>query len=115
MVSLLSKLGISKCKVVNDGMQAVEEVKKGDHYDIILMDLHMPHLSGIEATIIIRELEKQRVRKLKIIATTASVTPEEMKKCLSTGMDEFLPKPVRLSSLKNVLTKYTSEGGYIVH
>lgn len=83
-------------------MQEVLEALKLKNYDIILMDVHMPHLNGLEATARIRA-ELPQDRQPYIIATTASVTPGEQSKYLKEGMDGFLAKPIRFNELVQVL------------
>jgi CheY-like chemotaxis protein len=78
--------------VANNGREALDRLE-AESYDAVLMDINMPVMGGIEATRCIRAREK--FARLPIIALTAGVTPEEREKCLSSGMDDFLTKPVR--------------------
>ena len=74
---------------------------------VVLMDLMLPGMSGIEATRIIRMREQEEHRPpVYIIAITASVMQDEREQCLAAGMDEFLSKPVRRNTLAEILRKY---------
>ncbi len=80
-----------------------------DKPDIIFMDIQMPEMDGIEATIKIREYEKATNNHIPIIALTAGVLEEEKKKCLNSGMDSFLTKPINTTYLKEIIEKYLEE------
>ncbi|GGH38981.1 response regulator [Paenibacillus segetis] len=103
MVSMLRKLGYH-CDVAEDGKQAVEKALQGNGYDFIFMDLQMPVMDGLEATQQIRTGEDGK-EKAKIIAMTANVMDGIKSKCLLAGMDDYISKPIQLSSLKNILGK----------
>lgn len=86
-----------------DGLQAVEQCK--DHFfDLILMDVQLPVMNGIEATRQIRLLPEYT--NVPIIGVTAGNILEEKEKCLKSGMNDFLPKPLRQSELKEMLNKH---------
>jgi len=76
----------------NDGKQAIDLWEK-EHFDIILMDCHMPIMDGISATLKIREFEKETQRHTIIVAITASDLEVMRKKCFDAGMDGFVAKP----------------------
>ena len=82
----------------NDGKQAIE-LWQQEHFDIILMDCHMPIMDGISATLKIRELEKATQSHTSIVAITASDLEVERKKCFDAGMDGFVAKPYNPDSL----------------
>lgn len=85
--------------VVSHGLQAVEAYKCAP-YDLILMDVSMPVMDGLEATRMIRRCEKKRGHKgCPIIALTANAQPNDAKACLASGMNAFLAKPVRKKDL----------------
>ncbi len=96
--------GIHLTEAVN-GLQALEECKK-KQFSIILMDVQMPIMSGIEATQNIRMLPGYE--HVPIIGVTAGNVLGEKEKCLEAGMNDFLPKPVRKADLLEVLKKYIS-------
>ncbi|HLN54326.1 MAG TPA: response regulator [Lentimicrobium sp.] len=83
-------------ELADNGLIAVEKFRS-EHYDVVLMDLHMPELDGFEATRKIREIEnsEQRPVKVKIYAMTASSMQDEKDNCLNAGMDGYLAKPFR--------------------
>ncbi|MCD6112796.1 MAG: response regulator [Bacteroidales bacterium] len=91
--------------IADNGQIAVEKYKE-NNYDIILMDIEMPVMNGLEATIHIREYEKaNNLKKIKIIAMTANVLKEDIDEYLEKGMDDYLNKPFRKDDLKKILNK----------
>lgn len=92
-------------ELVTDGEQAVERAGK-EHFDLILMDVHMPVLDGLEAARAIRRNEEGTGQRTPIVALTAGVFDEEREKCMSAGMDEFLAKPVKERELSQVLGRF---------
>ncbi len=90
--------------VAHNGGEAVEACEQGE-YDLILMDMHMPHVDGLEATRRIRKLSGN-MRKAPIIALTANAMAADRQKCLAAGMDDFLSKPFEPSDLTELLTKW---------
>lgn len=93
---MLQKAG---CEVlaVDDGTQAVEAAKSNP-LDLIVMDLHMPQLDGLQATRQIRSLDS-KVREVPIIALTASAFTDDRDRCLAAGMNDFITKPIKLDFL----------------
>ena len=98
---LLKRLG-HRCAIVKNGLEAVESVQR-EHYDLVLMDCHMPELDGYEATRRIRALPA--VANLRIVALTASAMPADQKLAEQAGMDDFLSKPLTRDSLDRVLRR----------
>jgi CheY-like chemotaxis protein len=95
---LLSRLGC-KLRVARDGLEAVAEWKRGG-IDLVLMDVQMPGISGLEATRQIREAEASQQSKLtRIIALTANATIGDRETCLGAGMDGYITKPIRPTDL----------------
>jgi CheY-like chemotaxis protein len=92
---------------VDNGEQAVEAVRTGN-FDVVLMDAQMPVLGGVDATAAIRCLSGPQPH---IIAVTASVLPADRAAFLAAGADEFLTKPVRLSTLRESLSRWTDGAG----
>ncbi len=76
-----------------DGLIALEKIKQ-HHYDVILMDIQMPHMDGFEATQQIRDLSDPHYRDIPIIALSASVSEETQHRIRQVGMDDYLPKPL---------------------
>jgi signal transduction histidine kinase/ActR/RegA family two-component response regulator len=89
--------------LADDGDVAVELARENE-VDIILMDVRMPRLNGIEAVKLIRR--EDRLRGVKIIAVTASVFPEFREKAKGAGFDDFLGKPFRVGELMHILQKH---------
>jgi PAS domain S-box-containing protein len=100
-VRILQKLGYG-ADLASDGAEAVEAVKSHP-YDVILMDIQMPRMDGLEATRAIRKLEL--ATPPFIIAMTADVMPGDRERCLAAGMDDYISKPVRLDILAAALAK----------
>ena len=99
-------------EIAADGRAALEKWQSG-HFDLILTDCHMPLMDGFELTAEIRRLESEREgAHTPIIAVTANVLEGEAEKCVNSGMDGYLAKPVNLGALKDklalVLDKITS-------
>ncbi|HEY8026013.1 MAG TPA: PAS domain S-box protein [Burkholderiaceae bacterium] len=90
--------------LVNDGAAAVDAVHRED-FDLILMDIQMPVMDGIEATRRIRAGEP-RFRDIPIVALTAAVLAEEVERCREAGMSGFLPKPVVMETLLSTVGKW---------
>ncbi len=103
--TLLQKAGYN-ATITDNGKLAVEAVQK-DHYDLILMDVHMPVLNGYEATRAIRSIESSLGRHTTIIAMTASVLESERNMCFAAGMDDFIPKPIRKESFLSKIKEWT--------
>jgi CheY-like chemotaxis protein len=104
--ALLKKQGVDFASVEN-GQEAVTVIRKGDAFDLILMDCQMPIMDGFEATARIREWEQEGGRPhLPIVALTAGAFEEDRQHCIEVGMDDFLAKPVRVSELSAALKKW---------
>jgi predicted ATPase/signal transduction histidine kinase/DNA-binding response OmpR family regulator len=105
----LKQLGITGHAVWN-GHEAVQAFKDGG-YNLILMDCQMPEMDGFEATRAIRKLERETGgQHLPIIAMTAQAMSEDRQRCLEAGMDDYLSKPVSLSSLRAIMTTWLRAG-----
>ncbi|CBL46193.1 sensor histidine kinase/response regulator [gamma proteobacterium HdN1] len=99
---MMQRLGV-KSKLVINGVQAVEEARRGK-YDLILMDCDMPEMDGFEAARRIREWEAQSQRTaIPIIALTAHIMDEHKERSLASGMNAHLSKPIELNELRNAL------------
>ncbi len=95
--------------VANNGVEAVE-AQRNQRYDVILMDCQMPEMDGVDATRAIRHLEGGD-RRTPIIALTASVGEDEHERCIKSGMDGYLSKPVSRDSLVNMLDRWLDPVG----
>ena len=104
MKVILKKMKL-KFEIASDGVQAVEKFKNNS-YDLILMDENMPNMSGIEATQHIRKYEKENnLTHTPIVALTANALKGDREKFLSSGMDEYLTKPLNKNKLVIILNK----------
>lgn len=100
---VLERLGHA-ADFVENGMDAVEAVDL-KRYDLILMDMLMPGMDGIEATRRIHEKTAREDRPV-IIAMTASAMPEDERKCLEAGMDDYISKPFKIETVQRKITKF---------
>jgi CheY-like chemotaxis protein len=110
---LFKQLGI-QFDLVSNGKEAVELVKK-KRYDIILMDIHMPIMDGLEATRKIRAFETKTKISLPnyIVALSASEVLENRAVCTDAGMDEFMEKPMKEPILRELIFRIMSKSGIV--
>ena len=101
--AILEKWGISPM-LVNNGSEALEAVQ-GNDFDLVLMDVRMPVMNGIEATKAIQQLPDKRKAKTPIIALTATTRQTEIEECTAAGMAQVLSKPFNESQLFTLITK----------
>ncbi|KAI5467000.1 hypothetical protein BGZ63DRAFT_370132 [Mariannaea sp. PMI_226] len=111
-IQYVQRLGFAGVVAYENGLKAVEglrqKAKEGKPYHIVLMDVQMPVLDGYEATKLIRRDPLDAVRKILVIAMTASAIQGDREKCLAAGMNDYLAKPVRSDVLKKKLDAYLS-------
>ncbi|WP_051679725.1 ATP-binding protein [Pseudorhizobium marinum] len=86
--------------VAGDGLEAVREVSEGD-FDLVLMDMQMPVVDGLEATRMIRALPG--LARLRIIAMTANASDDDRRLCADAGMDGFQSKPITMATLRKIV------------
>jgi PAS domain S-box-containing protein len=105
--SLLTKMG-HRIDTVANGREAIEALTRAP-YDLILMDVHMPEMDGLEATRRIRHAEStgRRRDRMPIVALTASTLEGDRQVCIEAGMDDFLAKPLNPEALRSILARYT--------
>jgi PAS domain S-box-containing protein len=101
---MLEKRG-HRVTVVGNGQEAIDAIEKGS-YDLVLMDVQMPVLDGIAATIAIREREAKTGAHQPIVALTAHAVKGDQERCLAAGMDSYLAKPIRPEELDGLLHSY---------
>lgn len=100
-IRLLEQMGY-RADLASNGLEAVESVRR-QRYDLILMDVQMPEMDGLEAA--------RRIRKIKglsqprIAAMTANVLQEDREMCIAAGMDDYISKPIRINELIQVLDR----------
>jgi two-component system, sensor histidine kinase and response regulator len=97
-VGLLQKFGHS-VDVVNDGRSAVDVLKSAGGYDLVLMDVQMPDMDGLDATRTIRACEQLTDSHVPIIAMTAHAMKGDRESCLQAGMDDYISKPIHAQQL----------------
>ncbi|KAG8533786.1 uncharacterized protein KY384_001527 [Bacidia gigantensis] len=106
VLKMLKLEDIYDIKVAKDGQEAYDLVKAGmekrEFFDLIFMDVQMPNLDGIQSTRLIRQMGYSA----PIVALTAFSEESNQKECIDSGMDYFLPKPIRRPALKQVLKRY---------
>ena len=103
-LALLRPLGC-ETRVAANGREAVEQVRAGHSFDLVLMDCRMPEMDGLEATIALRQLEAG-IRTTPIIALTAAAMDEDRARCFEAGMDDYLTKPIDSAALREKLALY---------
>ncbi|MGH9718995.1 MAG: response regulator [Bryobacteraceae bacterium] len=100
---LLERAGLKVDTVLN-GREAVEAVSKA-HYDLVLMDIQMPHMDGLEATAEIRKSEANGTRT-PIVALTACAMEGDRERCIAVGMDDYISKPFNSQVLQEALDRW---------
>jgi CheY-like chemotaxis protein len=95
-------------ELAGNGLEAIQKLEQ-DHFDLILMDVEMPQMDGLEATRLIREREAASGRHVPILAMTAYATRADQDKCLQAGMDGCLLKPFTPEKLTQVLERFRPE------
>jgi CheY-like chemotaxis protein len=91
-----------------NGTVAVKKFQENpDKYDMIIMDVQMPEMDGLEATRAIRALKTEKAAKIPIVAMTANVFREDIEKCLSSGMNDHLKKPIEEKALIEKIAFFT--------
>ncbi len=104
---MLAKIGYT-ADIVQNGLEAVEaSVQK--KYDIILMDVQMPEMDGLEATKFIRQ---QLAVQPFIIAMTANAMQGDKEECLASGMNDYISKPISMTGLKKLLENFCLNQGF---
>jgi signal transduction histidine kinase/CheY-like chemotaxis protein len=108
---MLDRLGC-RVDVAGDGRQALD-LLAGEKYDIVLMDCQMPEMDGFETTRRIRASEGTHSGRMPIVALTASAMAEDRERCLDSGMDDYLAKPIHRRDLELVVERWVSAVGAV--
>ena len=103
--TLLRNWGVEVVQA-HDGRQALAAVERDGRFDAVLMDVHMPVMSGHEATIELRKRHKKE--ELPIVALTAAALASEQQQSLAIGMNDFITKPFDAERLRSVLAEVTA-------
>lgn len=104
MESMLEKIGMI-ADMAEDGRQAVEMAAGPKAYDMIFMDLQMPVMDGLEAARLIRQMKPEADAPV-LVAMTANVMDGIQKRCFDAGMNEYISKPVKISCVKHLISRY---------
>lgn len=106
IVEMCRELGFD-CLTADDGEQAIDIIaEKATQIDVILMDIHMPNVSGLDATTVIRSQPADPPKNLPVVATTADSHWHNPKRCIDFGFSSVLPKPVSLNQLNQTLKQF---------
>lgn len=89
----------------SNGLSAINKFKE-NKYDLILMDIHMPDIDGVETTIQIRKLENGH--RTPIFAVTSNMFREQKEKCIAAGMDDYIVKPIHAKALVERIKHFLS-------
>jgi CheY-like chemotaxis protein len=100
-MTMLGKMG-HRITLATNGLEALKQWRQGD-FDLLLMDVQMPEMTGLEATAQIRR-EEALGAHVPIVAMTASAMSEDRDRCLSAGMDDFVSKPVSYKAIEEMIT-----------
>jgi two-component system sensor histidine kinase/response regulator len=109
---ILSEIGIHEDNItcLCDGINFIENIENGNQYDIVFIDLKMPRLNGIDAT---KRIQNKNLKNnMFFVAITATVTDSTIKECFKVGMDAFIPKPIDIKDLINIVLTYVSNKEY---
>jgi signal transduction histidine kinase/CheY-like chemotaxis protein/ligand-binding sensor domain-containing protein len=109
IVGLLQKYGHT-IEQVENGLEALDALAKGE-YDLVLMDVQMPVMDGLEATRRIRDMERRGAPHVPVVGLTALAMKGDRERCLGAGMDECIHKPIELQSLLSAIELTSQCGG----
>jgi len=109
-VRLLEKRGHT-VTVVQDGTEALAALRR-QMFDVVLMDIQMPHMDGLETTQAIRAREQDTATHVPIVAMTAHAMQGDRERCLAAGMDGYVTKPLRPTELFEVIASLTAPVAY---
>ena len=100
---LLEKRG-HRVVLAGNGLEALQALER-ETYDLVLMDVQMPEMDGLEATAKLREMERHTARHQPVVALTARAMKGDLEHCMSAGMDGYLAKPIRPEELDDAARK----------
>jgi len=106
MLTILRALGYQP-DMAENGRTGIE-MAEAEHYDLILLDLQMPDIDGFEVA---RHIREHVMSRPTIIAVTAGVTPEDRQRCFDAGMDDYVMKPFKVTTIKEIVLKYARQVG----
>jgi PAS domain S-box-containing protein len=105
---VLKKWGV-QADFAENGLEAVQKTMANRNYDVILMDIHMPEMGGLEATQVLRGKDDEYCRNVPIIALTASMLTNQMNQIEEVGMNDFILKPFDPKNLYDKLSRYQQQ------
>jgi CheY-like chemotaxis protein len=105
LAGMLRRIGDCDVDISDNGLDALNQyIQRSGGYDLVLMDCEMPVMNGFDATIKIRQFEREhKLSNVPIIAVTAYAYANNKHQCLDAGMDEFLAKPVRIDAINEIV------------
>ena len=107
---ILGKLGFDNVRICANGLDAIATLEQ-ERFDLVLMDMQMPEMDGLEATAMIRNPGSAVLwHAVPIVAMTASASAADRDRCLAAGMDAHIPKPIRHEQLTEVLQRWLPSG-----
>jgi len=106
LANLLEKMNVD-VDFAKNGQSALKQHEE-NKYDLILMDIVLPDIDGCEVARSIRKMSSPK-GQVPLIAVTANALPEDREKCLKSGMNDYLVKPIKMKTLQSVLEKYFSK------
>jgi two-component system, chemotaxis family, CheB/CheR fusion protein len=101
IIEMLASTGV-RIKVAKDGHSAIEQFQQNPNFDLILMDIRLPDISGIDVTKQIKKIRKD----ITVIAQTAYASDDDKVKCFNSGCQEFISKPINHSKMLTLLSRY---------
>jgi signal transduction histidine kinase/ligand-binding sensor domain-containing protein/CheY-like chemotaxis protein len=102
-IRVLNKLGYKKIDIAQNGREALEKFAQ-EFYEVILMDVQMPDMDGLEAT---RQIRENKNEHTVIIAMTANAMQGDREECIRAGMDDYIGKPIKFETLMSLLEKWS--------
>jgi two-component system sensor histidine kinase/response regulator len=114
VAEILRELGLS-ADIARNGVEALEALENSENsYDVLLMDCQMPEMNGYEATVLIRDGKAgERYRHVPVIALTAHAMAEDKDKCLASGMNDYLSKPLEADLLRSKLIQWSPKADHL--
>jgi CheY-like chemotaxis protein len=106
---LLQQMGY-RADVASNGIEAIECIER-QRYDVVLMDVQMPEMDGLEASRRITARWPDAARRPRIVAMTANAMQGDREECLAAGMDDYVTKPIRVEALVQALMKVLPGAG----
>ena len=106
VVGMLARYG-HEVVVAGNGYEVLAALDR-ESFDIVLMDVQMPSMDGLEATAAIREAEQGTGRHVPIIAITAHAMRGDLERCVRAGMDDYVTKPIDLEGLRRTMERWTT-------